>query len=79
MYKLIIKKEKITQTKNIYYDIKNGEPYSFTISNRNYLYCFSSEEDKIFYIEKRKGSYESMPNKTVFRNNDIIYVNMEKK
>ena len=46
--------------------------YSFTITNENYFYCFSSDTENIFY---KNRDYDQIPNESFFKKDDIIYVN----
>ena len=67
----------ISQSTEQEFDIDKDTPYSFTISNENYLYSFISQIDNIFCLQKDSQCI-NMPNGTFFRKGDEVIVNGDK-
>ena len=68
--------KQINQINDTEFPIDKDTIYSFTISNENYLYSFTSEAENIFYV-KLDENYEIVPNRTFFRNGEVVFVNWE--
>ena len=66
---------KINEEEELEIVIEDSEIHSYTITNDNYFYCFSSETENIFYKNKGEDDYEQVPNESFFKKDDIIYVN----
>ena len=66
---------KINEEEELEIVIDDSEIHSYTITNDNYFYCFSSDTENIFYKNKGEDDYEPVPNESFFKKDDIIYVN----